>query len=180
MVSTTPRPHLTPGKDQVPILQEAGWATGRSGRAENLVPTGIRSRIFFQPVAQSLYRLSYPAHYYYYYYYYYYYFCKGSGLQVCFGFISIFYLVCLVRQKSQIPVCIVLHSSYLSLCLSLLFLSAAVKWPGHESGYLSQPRTDVNNWSHIKIYNKYTFVDRQYLQYLLPVSALSAIIRGTI
>ena len=29
--------------------------------AENLVPTGIRSRTV-QPVAQSLYRLSYPAH----------------------------------------------------------------------------------------------------------------------
>jgi len=33
----------------------------RSGRAENLVPTGIRSRTV-QPVAQSIYRLSYPAH----------------------------------------------------------------------------------------------------------------------
>ena len=28
VVSSTPRPHFTPGKDQVPILQEAGWATG--------------------------------------------------------------------------------------------------------------------------------------------------------
>ena len=45
---------LPPGKDPVPILQEAG-------RAENLVPTGIRSRTV-QLVAQSLYRLSYPAH----------------------------------------------------------------------------------------------------------------------
>jgi len=34
---------------------------GRSGRAENLVPTGIRSRTV-QPAAQSLYRLSYPAY----------------------------------------------------------------------------------------------------------------------
>ena len=41
------------GKDPVHILQEAGWAPGRSGRAENLVPTGIRSRTL-QPVAQSL------------------------------------------------------------------------------------------------------------------------------
>ena len=32
-----------------------------SGRAENLVPIGIRSRTV-QPVAQSLYRLSYMAH----------------------------------------------------------------------------------------------------------------------
>ena len=36
---------------------------GRSGRAENFVPTGIRSRTD-QPVAQSLYRLSYPTHLY--------------------------------------------------------------------------------------------------------------------
>ena len=28
MVSSTPRPHFTPGKDPVPILQEARWATG--------------------------------------------------------------------------------------------------------------------------------------------------------
>ena len=27
-VSSTPRPHFTPGKDLVPILQEAGWAPG--------------------------------------------------------------------------------------------------------------------------------------------------------
>ena len=28
MVSSTPRPQFTPGKDTVPILQEAGWAPG--------------------------------------------------------------------------------------------------------------------------------------------------------
>ena len=28
MVSSTPRPHLTPGKEPVPILLEAGWALG--------------------------------------------------------------------------------------------------------------------------------------------------------
>ena len=39
----------TPRKDPVPIIQEAGWAQGRSGRAGNLVPTGIRSRTV-QPV----------------------------------------------------------------------------------------------------------------------------------
>ena len=58
--SSTPRPQFTPGKDPVPILQEAGWARGPSGRAENLVSTGIRSRAV-QAVAQSLYRLSYWA-----------------------------------------------------------------------------------------------------------------------
>jgi len=28
VVSSTPRPHFTPGKDPVPILLEAGWAPG--------------------------------------------------------------------------------------------------------------------------------------------------------
>ena len=28
VVSSTPRPHFTPGKDTVPILQEVGWAPG--------------------------------------------------------------------------------------------------------------------------------------------------------
>ena len=28
MVSSTPRPHFTPGKDPVPILREAGWTLG--------------------------------------------------------------------------------------------------------------------------------------------------------
>jgi len=28
VVSSTPRPQFTPGKDPVPILQEAGWAPG--------------------------------------------------------------------------------------------------------------------------------------------------------
>ena len=54
VVSSTPRPHFTSGKDPVPILQEAGWAPGLVWTgAENLVPTGIRSRIV-QPVV-SLY-----------------------------------------------------------------------------------------------------------------------------
>ena len=51
VVSSTPRPHFTPGKEPVSILQETGWAPQvRSGRAENLVPTGIRFRTV-QPVA---------------------------------------------------------------------------------------------------------------------------------
>jgi len=28
VVSTMPRPHFTPGKDPVPIVQEVGWAPG--------------------------------------------------------------------------------------------------------------------------------------------------------
>ena len=37
VVNSTPRPHFTPGKDPVPILQEAGWAPGP-------VRTGGKSR----------------------------------------------------------------------------------------------------------------------------------------
>jgi hypothetical protein len=61
-VSVTPRPLFTPGKDPVPIVQEAGWAprpvwTG----AENFAPIGIRSPDR-PPRSQSLYQLRYPAH----------------------------------------------------------------------------------------------------------------------
>ena len=61
-VSVMPRPLFTPGKDPVPILQEAGWARGAVWTgSENIAPTGIRSPD--RPVrSQSLYRLSYPAH----------------------------------------------------------------------------------------------------------------------
>jgi hypothetical protein len=61
MVSVTPRPLSTPGKDPVPIVQEAGWAPGSVWTcAENLAPTRIRSPD--RPArSQSLYRLSYPA-----------------------------------------------------------------------------------------------------------------------
>ena len=62
-VSVTPRPLFTPGKDPVPIVQEAGWAPGPvwTGAQENLAPTGIRSPNRLAR-SQSLYRLSYPAH----------------------------------------------------------------------------------------------------------------------
>ena len=61
-VSVTPRPLFTPGKDPVPIVQEAGWAPGPVWRdAENLATTGTRSSD--RPArSQSLYRLRYPAH----------------------------------------------------------------------------------------------------------------------
>jgi len=52
---------LPPGKIRNPFYRRLGGLQGRSGRAENLVPTGIRSRTV-QPVAQSLYLLSYRAH----------------------------------------------------------------------------------------------------------------------
>jgi len=61
VVNSTPQPHFTPGKDPVPILQEAGWAPGpfwtggKSRRHRDSIP--------YRPTrSQSLYRLSYPAH----------------------------------------------------------------------------------------------------------------------
>ena len=61
VVSSTPRLNFTPGKDSVPILQEAGWAPGP-------VWTGGKSRPYWDSIldrpshGQSLYRLSYRAH----------------------------------------------------------------------------------------------------------------------
>ena len=58
-----PRPGrvLLSEKTPHPFYRRIGGPQRRSGRAENLVPTGIRSRTV-PPVAQSLYRLSYRAH----------------------------------------------------------------------------------------------------------------------
>jgi len=52
---------LPPGKTRYPCYRRLGGLQDRSGQAKNLVPFRIRSRTV-QPVAQSLYRLSYPAH----------------------------------------------------------------------------------------------------------------------
>ena len=52
MVSNTPRPHFTPGKNPVPILQEAGWAPGP-------IWTGGKCRPHWDSIPD---RLSYPAH----------------------------------------------------------------------------------------------------------------------
>ena len=61
VISRTPRPHFTPGKEPVPILKEARWAPGP-------VWTGGKSRRNWDSIpdrparSQSLYRLSCPAH----------------------------------------------------------------------------------------------------------------------
>ena len=52
---------LPPGKTQYPLYRRLGGPQGQSGQAENLVPTRIQSPTV-QPVARSLYWLSYPAH----------------------------------------------------------------------------------------------------------------------
>ena len=61
VVSSTPRPHFTPGKEAVPILQEAGlalgpvWTGGKSRHHRDSIPDSPTR-------SQSLYRLSYWAH----------------------------------------------------------------------------------------------------------------------
>jgi len=52
---------LPPGMTRYPFYRRLGEPQRRSGRADNLVTTGNQSRTA-QPVDQSLYRLSYPAH----------------------------------------------------------------------------------------------------------------------
>jgi hypothetical protein len=62
--ASRPGRSLPPGKDAVPIVQEAGWAPGPVWTGvENLAPTGIRSPDR-QARSQSLYRLRYSAHFY--------------------------------------------------------------------------------------------------------------------
>jgi len=59
--SSTPRPHLTPGKDPVPILQEAGWAPGPVWMGRKSRPN--KDSIMDHPAySQLLYWLSYRAH----------------------------------------------------------------------------------------------------------------------
>ena len=61
VVSSTPRPHITPWENPVPILQEAGWAPGPVWKGGKSRP--YRDSIPDRPArCQSLYRLSYRAH----------------------------------------------------------------------------------------------------------------------
>jgi len=60
-VSSTPRPHFTPEKDPVPILQEAGWTRGPVWAGGKFCPHW--DSVPDRPARiQLLYRLSYPAH----------------------------------------------------------------------------------------------------------------------
>jgi len=58
--ATRPGRTLHPGKTRYPFYRSLGGPQDRFRRAENLAPTGIRSRTV-QPETQSLYRLSYRA-----------------------------------------------------------------------------------------------------------------------
>jgi len=63
VVSSTPLPHFTPGKNPVPVLQEAGcapgpvWTCGKSRPHRDSIPDSPAR-------SQSLYRLSYRANIY--------------------------------------------------------------------------------------------------------------------
>ena len=52
VVSSTPRPHFTPGKDQVPNLQETGWAPGPVWRGGKSRPH--RNSIPVRPTRSSV------------------------------------------------------------------------------------------------------------------------------
>ena len=58
VVNSTPPPYFTPGKDPVPTAQEAGWVSGPVWMGGKSPPPGFDPQTI-QPVAQSLYRLSY-------------------------------------------------------------------------------------------------------------------------
>jgi len=51
VVSSTPWPHFTPGRDPVPIVQEAGWVPGQ-------VWTGGKSRPHQDSIPEYIYRVS--------------------------------------------------------------------------------------------------------------------------
>ena len=52
VVSSTPRPHFIPGKDLVPILQEAGWTSGPVWTGGK--PSSHRDSISDRPVRSSV------------------------------------------------------------------------------------------------------------------------------
>ena len=62
MVSSTPRPHFTPGKDPVPILQDAWWAPGPVWTGGKFVPTGIRSPTVQPVVSRYTDRATWSTH----------------------------------------------------------------------------------------------------------------------
>jgi hypothetical protein len=56
VVSSTPRPHFPPGKEPVPIVQEAGWAAGPVWTGvENLAPPPGFDPRNVQPVVKGEY-----------------------------------------------------------------------------------------------------------------------------
>ena len=61
--ASRPGRSLPPGKDTVPIVQDAGWAPGPVWTsAENLAPPQGFDPLTLQFAASPLYRVRYPAH----------------------------------------------------------------------------------------------------------------------
>ena len=55
MVSSTPRPQITPGIDPVPILQEAGWAPGPVWTGGKIIDMYLTEmQLFSQPRGCSI------------------------------------------------------------------------------------------------------------------------------
>jgi hypothetical protein len=116
-------PLFTPGKDPVPIVQEAVWAPGSVWTgAENLAPTRIRS--LDRPTrSQSLYLLSYPAQ-----------FSNYNGniyWHVCFPFFHFSVSRCTSTQYStwqtqHLVILIIIQASALSAVLHVI----ALTWKG--------------------------------------------------
>ena len=61
---------LPQGKTRYPLYRRLGGPQGRSGRTENLAPTGISSRTVQPVVSRYIDWATRPTYYYYYYYYY--------------------------------------------------------------------------------------------------------------
>jgi hypothetical protein len=60
--ASPPRPLLTPRKNRYPLYRRLGGLQGRSGQLRKILSPPEFDPRTVQPVAQSLYRLSYPAH----------------------------------------------------------------------------------------------------------------------
>jgi hypothetical protein len=60
-VSVTPQPLFTPGATRYPLYRRLGGPQGRSEQVRKISPSPGFDPRTVQPVAQSLYRLSYPA-----------------------------------------------------------------------------------------------------------------------
>ena len=153
VVSSTPRPHFTTGKDPVPILHEAGWAPGP-------VWTGGKSRPHRDSFAdrparsQTLYRLSYPADN-----------IKATTLVKFTGFISEPIKVWLrfVAVHNLTPFRLRAGQVYFSMCihfkadrnLQLLYLffptlhnsmSASAQWTGLNPSHVAKFHLKVQFW----------------------------------
>ena len=173
-VSVTPWPLFTPGKDPVPIVQEAGWSPGPVWTgAENLAPTRIRSPD--RPArSQSLYRLSYPAHNW------------NQRQYLNYGNCSLSWLNnwCVLgvsgRQEDRIPVKIYRHLDNLSWQGAWFEIrySALDDWlTVHRSVALVDFQLDAQN-SYLFTHN--TFIKILYMFRALPCSSSGGLCRNCI